>query len=1421
MQNYNYQNILINKKQLRQLLAWSFTNYDSMQACALADELKYLGFKYASRAGISINIEDLQVPFTKRQLITEAAEEMAQIGKVYLKGRITDVERFQKMIDNWNYTSEMLKRQIVYYFKNYDPLNSLYIMSSSGARGSLAQVRQLVGIRGLMADPSGQILNVPIENNFREGLTVTDYLMSGYGARKGIIDTALKTANAGYLTRRLIDVGQDILIREKDCFTNHSFLLTTKHDNLIYDKVIGRVLNKPIIDPKNQEIIAQANVQITPKLIKKCKEKNIKEFYIRSPLTCKLYRAICQKCYGWDLATENLVDMGEAIGILAGQSIGEPGTQLTMRTFHTGGVFTSSMHQQVLSPISGIIKYHKRLNTVLLRTNRGEEVSITKNSGSLIIVPDDRKQSIVKIPVLQNTIIFPKHNQYILQNKVLGELLNSNKQIKKEQKPILSANSGEIFMPELKDQLFNKNKLIWILSGQFYNSPKNSFLNFHPDHKLLQHSYVFRTKIINHYNGQIKLIKNQLALNQKVIRIINHKYSLIQSKLQRLTKDVQYKNYLLSFNNTKYLLKIQTKNSELYLQLARNLQLGVLITQTFQTLTGGTVYYNSLNNSESNRLTNTITYVKPNPPSTEDITEVIEYKLKPSVIKYKPLVSYRTIIWLGEEIHNVNCELKTLLVKHGDFIPEKTELIPNIFSKTSGIVIICQKLDSVQTISIQRGLTYEFFYKEKNREKILKKLKSVYYPGEVVLSTFYVKNLSFCDHIFVKNRKQLFIRPIDIYECPYLNKTSISSKNDFNWNSDLKLESKIIYCYESNQTVKGAKNISLISNILCLKFNKNKILNSNTRIKLYNSTKNSIDFQINEKLILNNHITPQIRYTNIKSCFLIQPNQFIDRYTILGYLEATTLEPLNIVKFKIKKKNTKQILLISNKDCFIVKRSQFPNKKLNDFIININNTLETGKIILMSKNFLILQKSKLYFFPNCKKEKITELRYKIIPSNYMKQKQRFHTKKLISLNYYDLTRLSVQPKTIKSLLKNKITTKIQFSRLFVKKNGKVYSSLIPKFSNKFKIHNNNSEFIFEKITQSNWRFPSHSTDVDPIGRTLLLRSSKFVKNRYKKFTDLNDQLVFVRVLKYPFMRSTKSVGLYSITDDFFQHEINSIFCKNKEFIEKSTILGFLNLEKEITGDIVQGLPRIEKILEARKNNLTIKRIPTCKKKGLLMQKTDLDLDFNFKKLGTSIKENDKINPHDLLKAYFNYYGVLKTFFCDRENKIKYSRLIQNYEGSYKSFKQVQAFILHSVQSVYQDQGVSIHDKHLEVVIQQMTTKVLITSEGNTPLLQNEVIDLYHIQSINQIVQNLGKQPAYYVPVLSGITRTALNNPSFISAASFQETIRVLTKAGIEGRMDWLRGLKENIIIGHLIPAGTGSPTYRNSFKKELLNNNRQ
>jgi len=1439
MKNYIYQNNLVGKKQLRQILGWSFTTYDSMQACSLADELKYLGFKYATTAGISISIEDLRVPFIKNLMLEKANQEIRNSEKIFLKGKITEVERFQKIIDTWSLTSESLKDQVINYFKKYDPLNSVYIMAFSGARGNLSQVRQLVGMRGLMSDPSGEIMNLPIKQNFREGLTITDYLMSGYGARKGIVDTALKTANSGYLTRRLIDVAQDILIREKDCITNHSVLvLSTEFSK----KIVGRILNKPIKDPNSLKIIAEKNSQITPLLFETLLLKKIPQIYLRSPLTCKLYRAICQQCYGWDLSTENLVDIGEAVGILAGQSIGEPGTQLTMRTFHTGGIFTSEARQQIISPVNGVIQFSKFLETVVLRTNRGEDVLVTKNSGSLILIPDSPNQNISKIELSRNTILFPKHNQYIQKDTVIGELINTNKQLKREIKPIVSNTSGEIVIPKLKTRLnsLNNNKLLWLLSGQLYNSPKNSYLNFYSDYKLNKDSYIFRTKVINSYSGNIKYINSKKTLYQRQILIQNNIYTLFNTSFQHLLNHIGNATSILNLEERKYLLNTTVKNLKTYLKITRKQKFAKLITNAYTTKTGGIVFYDWRNITRFNNLKNKVYFCdhkndyellidKDNTKKSKFNSKIgdrkVETSLKREELGYDssfPINYYRTLIWLDEENHNVNCEPNVLLVKNGDFISKNFEITPDRFSKTSGLVVTNQKNNIIQTLTIKSGLIYEgkkISSKIKGK-KLSTKLKKLFFPGEQIFSTITISEPSVCEQINGKNGGQLLIRSIQLYEFPHIEKVNSIFKNQSLIEQKLQVNSNAHFVYKSNQKIQTNNPLNLVTEFLYLKINQS--FSKNFTIELINNKKQqSVNFQTINKLNLNSYVSPTLKYKNLESSSLIQKNQFIDIYTTLVYIESVTSKPLEIVKVKISNQDIKQILLISNDNCITIEKSKLPTKKINDFIINSTDTNHVGKIIIENDKFFTIQKGRPYFFPKCKTEELntqSNLQYKTIPLKRIKS--RIKTNRKLFLNHYDRLKILVEtsPKICSDNLPNwqlisnqlDFSLKIEFSKMFLKRNGKLYSCMIPRFLKQFTIGVKPSDKIEASLIDSNlFTYPKRTKL--KLDRTLLIRNSEV-----DVLNSEQSRLTFVKFMEYPFTKSTKSIGLYSITEDFFEQELNSVFCQNNQFLEDGDTIGLLNLEKEITGDIVQGLPRIEEILEARKKNQVVKRIPTSQKKGLLTQRTSLDENFEFHKLGTPIKENEKINPHKLIKVYFNYYGFMKPFFCDKDQSVKYARLINNFEGNYKSFKKVQSFILNSVQSVYESQGVTINDKHIEVIIKQMTTKVLITDEGDTPLLKREVVDLYHIQYINKIVEKEQKQVAYYLPLLFGITRAALNNPSFISAASFQETTRVLTKAAIEGRIDWLRGLKENIIIGHLIPAGTGSRNFKTSFKNPSL-----
>ena len=364
----------ITKKILETIVHETFSKLGNLSSSSLLDSLKFLGFYYATNAGISINIEDLKTPKVKQNFIRVATEEMSFVSEQWEQGFVSDSECFQSIIDSWNIATESLKNRIIEYYRNFDPANNLYIMAFSGARGNMSQVRQLVGMRGLMSDQEGNIIDLPIQTNFREGLSSIDYIISSYGARKGIVDTALKTADSGYLTRRLIYLAQDLVIREINCKTKQGvIILLNKETNL--KNILGRFLISATFFQTLKTVKDYQEIFLEEKTLEKLKKKEPLTLKVRSALTCKSNGSICQYCYGWDLAQNKLISLGEAVGIIAAQSIGEPGTQLTMRTFHTGGIFTSEMLKQTIAPFSGKIEIPLSLKTIPYRTNHGILVS--------------------------------------------------------------------------------------------------------------------------------------------------------------------------------------------------------------------------------------------------------------------------------------------------------------------------------------------------------------------------------------------------------------------------------------------------------------------------------------------------------------------------------------------------------------------------------------------------------------------------------------------------------------------------------------------------------------------------------------------------------------------------------------------------------------------------------------------------------------------------------------------------------------------------------------------------------------------------------------------------------------------------------------------------------------------------------------
>jgi len=384
-------NRVMNKKELANLIDHCYRICGNKQTVIISDRLKDLGYKYATQAGISISISDMIIPKRKNALITEAEREVEEIKQQHKNGLITDGERYNKVVDIWAHVTEKVAQEMQQELtlgakggrQSQGVLNSIFMMADSGARGSAQQIRQLAGMRGLMAKPSGEIIETPITANFREGLNVLQYFISTHGARKGLADTALKTANSGYLTRRLVDVSHDVIVSEDDCGTFDGIYVTPLMEGgevvePIGDRILGRVALDDIKDPYTGDIIVHANQEIDENLTKKIEEVGIERVKIRSVLTCRSKTGICSLCYGRDLSTGKIVNIGETVGVIAAQSIGEPGTQLTMRTFHIGGTASRRAEQTTLeSKIPGKVKF-SGLKTV--RGGDGKLVVMNRNS---------------------------------------------------------------------------------------------------------------------------------------------------------------------------------------------------------------------------------------------------------------------------------------------------------------------------------------------------------------------------------------------------------------------------------------------------------------------------------------------------------------------------------------------------------------------------------------------------------------------------------------------------------------------------------------------------------------------------------------------------------------------------------------------------------------------------------------------------------------------------------------------------------------------------------------------------------------------------------------------------------------------------------------------------------------------------------
>lgn len=1224
MKFYNH---IVDKGRLKKLMALAFTEYGSAHSATVADSLKELGFRYATVAGVSISIDDLKVPPIKAQLLEAAEGEIRETQERYARGEITEVERFQKVIDTWNSTSENLKDEVVTNFRATDPLNSVYMMAFSGARGNLSQVRQLVGMRGLMADPQGEIIDLPIKTNFREGLTVTEYIISSYGARKGLVDTALRTADSGYLTRRLVDVSQDVIVREVDCGTQRGISMRAMKDGdrtLIHlsDRLLGRVLSEDAVDESGQ-VVATRNQDMDADLAQEIGDR-VEEVMVRSPLTCEAARSVCQKCYGWSLAHGHMVDMGEAVGIIAAQSIGEPGTQLTMRTFHTGGVFTGEVARQIRAKADGRVEFGKGLSTRAIRTRHGDERNQVESIGDIKLIPNKGKTTSTALTA--GSLIYVEDGEEVKKGQLLVEVAKAKVQKSTERaaKDVATDLAGEVVFADLvpedkKDRQGNTTRiaqrsgLLWVLSGEVYNLLPGAEALVKNGDKIKPGDLLAQTKLTAANGGVVRMVPDT-----REIEIVTASVSLDRAKV-KVESDGGREQYIIyTADDRKFLLKTTPGTKVQNKQVVAE-----LIDDFYRTETGGIIKYGGITVGKGSRKQG--------------------YEVEQG----------GTLLWIPEESHEINKDISLLIVEDGEYVEAGTEVVKDVFCQSSGIAEVVQKNDILREIIIKPGEIHQIDDpKNEWHEQLIQ-------PGTEVLPGVVAQELRYGEVIETTEGLALILRPVREFEVA--DKPSIPSQASINQDDGRQIELRSIQkiFYKDGERVKSVSSLSLLSTQLVLEIETTEendvIANLSADIELQpdedDPDTRRLQMVILESLVLRRDTDVDPHSGEIQTKVLVEDGQEIAKGATIARTEILCKSSGEVQGIREGAEAIRRVLVVRDSDVV------------------------------------------------------------------------------------------------------------------------TYELDVPQ-----------SEFSYKK-------------------GDLLVSGTKLAEG---VSLENSGQVVSISELAGKTTVSLRHTRPYRVSQSAVLH------IDDGDLVQRGDNLVLLVFERSKTGDIIQGLPRIEELLEARKPKegcVLSRSSGVCQVVYEDNETVDIKIveddgvvsDYPIKPGQNAIvSDGQKVeagepltdgpaNPHEILETYFNFHLPEKG--C--------------YEASLIGLQKAQLFLVRQVQSVYQSQGIDISDKHIEVIVKQMTAKVRVDDGGDTIILPGELLELRQVEQVNEAMSITGGAPAQYTPVLLGITKASLNTDSFISAASFQETTRVLTEAAIEGKSDWLRGLKENVIIGRLIPAGTG------------------
>ncbi|MBU1106935.1 MAG: DNA-directed RNA polymerase subunit beta' [Candidatus Riflebacteria bacterium] len=1333
--HFPFQNMQIKKGNVSTIVKRMFNEYSLTIVGETLDKLKSLGFKYATISGLTISIVDMINPPKKKEILEQADKKILKIRERWEKNEISRDERKQNEVDVWTKATEDVTDDLLQKFESTAHLgefNPVYMMAFSGARGNMQQIRQLAAMRGLMSNPRGDILAFPIKSNFREGLNQSEYFISTYGARKGLVDTALRTADSGYLTRRLVDVAQDVVITVPDCGTELGVEVSpirqnrTSNNIMIDDIVVpiryriaGRVLAKPIvspingdiiyielegkkiklsaglyctddiaaeieshcefpvpideikldmicaeqlIDPKTNRIIVRPDRLVNEYVLDRVRDSGFPELKIRSkilmrsPLACRSKVGICQCCYGADLATGKVVDIGEAVGIIAAQSIGEPGTQLTMRTFHLGGVaiaqrsYIKSRSAGVarfdalkLAKISDRSKFEIGSGTETFdKSEFGTSIKTVVVGGHLIVEGKNNRKDRLHVPVGSEMRVEP--GEKVVPGKAVAEYNPNN---------IVTGYTGEVIFDgiEQKDgMVVSETGIIRILTQDFDPITKDFIIE---DYKIPQ-------------GATLRVEDNEIIHAGNLLAEISAQSHAAIARMDGIARfeNIRVKNkQVISDNGMAFIFPVGDKHGERK-----------------------------------------------------------EYSLPKGVKEAK-------------EAAIKNCGI-ILNVKNGDEVYPNQKLV-SIISEVDGTIALSA---GGTKISVAKEVVEEYEFKGEMAAAIdeQNKLLSLIAPISGLVRVINEKSAANKTldrkRVIVKNEIEYYV-PRGVILRPKEN-CKIPNGGDVSENAEL--TTKLFIQAEIDGAIEIAK------------------------------------------------ISSEVRVHMITEDIEVIRNATLARAAINRETDDVIADSGSVIDddlFAILDDNRAAV-----REVYIVKGEQEAVNIIGEDDIKVQYPVPAGATINVEDGQVVKAGDKLV---SDIEPMTSEISGKV---NYIYGYNKIICEEIIEkVLVYSGVEFSYPA-----------ALSLKFPPTVVK-DGELTVTPIP-FESYTQVEDSDGAGI--RICQRVIREKKYAITKEMVASgALVVEEGKNVKEgqilAVLKAANKGVVLLDHDISKEGKVKSTLKTIIVQPGESHQILDGAELRIEDGSKVKKGEILAKWGASARKTTDIIQGLPRVAELFEVRRPK---KEAVIAEEAGVIHvagnavtiqdYKTGIEkpVRLAFGAAGLVVHDGEYVEAGDVLT----------------DGKVFTKKLVKVV-----GLPIVRRYLMDEIQRVYRDQGVSINDKHIEIIVRQMLRKVVITESGDSEFLQNESVQVRKFEErVNKLIEK-GKRPPQGVPMIQGITKASLTTDSFISAASFQETTRVLTKAAIKSKVDYLKGLKENLIIGKLIPAGTGLSVTKNINFKNL------